>query len=72
MAAAHRGFAGVSKPTDNEIEGPEHYAAKIAAIEAADVSIIWPVVMVVSNNLFLFPQSCILQLCSGLLATNKC
>ena len=49
VAAAHRGFAGGSKPTDNEIKGPEHYAAKIAAIEAADVSIIWSVVMVVSQ-----------------------
>ena len=37
------------KPTDDEIEGPEHYAAKIAAIEAADVSIIQSVVMVVSQ-----------------------
>ena len=72
MAAAHRGFAGGSKPTDDEIEGPEHYAAKIAAIEAADVSINWSVVMDVSNNLFLFAQSCKLQLCFGLLATNKC
>ena len=49
VAAAHQGFAGGSKPTDDEIEGPEHYAAKIAAIEAADVSIIWSVVMVVSQ-----------------------
>ena len=49
VAAAHRGFAGGSKPTDDEIEGPQHYAAKIAAIEAADVSIFWSVVMVVSQ-----------------------
>ena len=49
MAAAHQGFAGGSKLTDDEIEGPEHYAAKIAAIEAADVSIIRSVVMVISQ-----------------------
>ena len=49
VAAGHRGFAGVSKPTDDEIKEPEHYAAKIAAIEAADVSIIQSVVMVVSQ-----------------------
>ena len=49
VAAAHRSFAGGSKPTDDEIEGPERYAAKIAAIEAADVSIIQSVVMVVSQ-----------------------
>ena len=49
VAAAYRGFAGGSKPTDDEIEGSEHYAAKIAATEAADVSIIWSVVMVVSH-----------------------
>ena len=49
VAAAHRGFAGGSKPTDDEIKGPEHYAAKIAAIEATDVSIIQSVVMVVSQ-----------------------
>ena len=49
MAAAHRCFAGGSKPTDDEIEGPQHYAAKIAAIEVADVSIFWSVVMAVSQ-----------------------
>ena len=49
VAAAHQGFAGGSKPTDDEIEGPQHYATKIAAIEAADVSIFWSVVMVVSQ-----------------------
>ena len=49
VAAAHRGFAGGCKPTDDEIEGPQHYAAKIAAIEAADVSIFQSVVMVLSQ-----------------------
>ena len=49
MAAAHQGFAGGSKPTDDEIKGPEHYAVNIAAIKTADVSIIRSVVMVVSQ-----------------------
>ena len=49
VAAAHQGFAGGSKPTEDEIEGPQHYAAKIAAIEAANVSIFWSVVMAVSQ-----------------------
>ena len=46
MAAGHRGAAGGSKLTDDDIRGPEYYAGRIAAIEAADVSMIWSVAIV--------------------------
>ena len=49
MAAGHRGAAGGSKPTDDDIRGPEYYAGRIAAIEAADVSMIWSVAIVFSQ-----------------------
>ena len=49
MAAGHRGAAGGSKPTDNDIWGPEYYAGRIAAIEAADVSMIQSVAIVFSQ-----------------------
>ena len=41
--------AGRSKPTDDDIQGPEYYAGRIVAIEAADVSIIWYVAIIFSQ-----------------------
>ena len=49
MAAGHQSAAGGSKPTDDDIQGPEYYAGRIAAIEAADVSMIWSVAIVFSQ-----------------------
>ena len=49
VAAGHRGAAGGSKPTDDDIWGPEYYAGRIAAIEAADVSMIRSVAIVFSQ-----------------------
>ena len=49
VAAGHRGAAGGSKLTDDDIQGPEYYAGRIAAIEAADVSMIWSVAIVFSQ-----------------------
>ena len=49
MAAGHRGATGGSKPTDDDIQGPEYYASRIAAIEAADVSMIRSVAIVFSQ-----------------------
>ena len=48
VAAGNRGAAAGSKPTDDDIQGPEYYAGRIAAIEAADVSMIWSVAIVFS------------------------
>ena len=49
VAAGHRGAAGGSKPTDDDIRGPEYYAGRIAAIEAADVSMIMSVAIAFSQ-----------------------
>ena len=32
VAAGHQGAAGGSKPKDDDIQGPEYYAGRIAAI----------------------------------------
>ena len=38
VAAGQRGEGGGTKPADDEIQGLEHYADQMQAIEATDVS----------------------------------